>query len=134
MTMEANERIELVVRTAAKLAPEERRRAAELILETQDGPKAPATARWLVLCAAAERAVGCRVDGTRRASSVMIRRFAAWRMKEEGFAITDVARAMGLNHATVYNYLRQMETCFELPVYYHRDVEAYARFVEEVDA
>ena len=132
--MEANERRELVVRTAAKLAPEERRRAAELILETQDGPQAPATARWIVLCAAAERAVGCRVDGTRRASSVMIRRFAAWRMKEEGFAITDVARAMGLNHATVYNYLRQMETCFELPVYYHRDVEAYARFVEEVDA
>lgn len=132
--MEANERIELVVRTAAKLAPEERRRAAELILETQDGPQAPATARWLVLCAAAERAVGCRVDGTRRASSVMIRRFAAWRMREEGFAIVDVARAMNLNHATVYNYLRQMETCFELPVYYHRDVEAYARFVEEVDA
>lgn len=132
--MEANERIELVVRTAAKLAPEERRRAAELILETQDGPQAPATARWLVLCAAAERAVGCRVDGTRRASSVMIRRFAAWRMKEEGFAIVDIARAMNLNHATVYNYLRQMETCFELPVYYHRDVEAYAMFVEEVDA
>lgn len=131
--MDNIERIEYVVRTAAKLTPEDRRRAAELILDTQDSTERSAAARWLELCAVAERAVGCRVDGTRRASSVMVRRFGAWRMREEGFIPTDIARAMALNHATIYHYIRQMETCFQLPVYYHRDIELYTRFIEELE-
>ena len=131
--MDTNERIELVVRTAAKLSKEDRERAAELILETGEGPGPKAAARWLTIRLAAELAVGCRVDGTRRASSVTVRRFAAWRMRQEGFIPTDIARAMGVNHATVYHYIRQMETCFELPVYYHRDIEMYTKFIAELE-
>lgn len=119
--METNERMELVVRTAAKLSPEDR-------------PERNAKARLMDLTVVAEVAVGCKVDGTRRASSVMIRRFCAWRMREEGFIPTDIARAMGVNHAAVYYYIRQMETCFELPVYYHRDIEMYTKFIEELEA
>ena len=75
--MEPDERMELAVRVAAKLSPEDRRKVAERILEVGDGPVMNAQARLLPLYAAAEKAVGCKVDGTRRASSVMIRRFCA---------------------------------------------------------
>jgi len=131
--MEPDERMELAVKVAAKLSPEERRKVAERILEVGDGPAMNAQARLLALYAAAEKAVGCKVDGTRRASSVMIRRFCAWRLQEEGFIPSDISRAMSLNHATIYHYVRQMQACFELPFYYHRDLEMYTRFIEELE-
>jgi len=130
--MDNIERMDYVVRTAAKLTPEDRMKVAERILEVGETPDRKATSRWLALCPLAEAACGCRVDGTRRASSVMIRKFVAWRMKEEGYIHMDIARALGVNHATVYNYIRQMKICFELPVYYHRDIEMYTRFIEEI--
>ena len=40
---------------------------------------------------------------------------------------------MSLNHATIYHYVRQMQACFELPFYYHRDLEMYTRFIEELE-
>ena len=132
--METNERMELVVRTAAKLSPEARIRVAERILETGDKPERNAKARLMELTVVAEVAVGCKVDGTRRASSVMIRRFCAWRMREEGYMTVDIARAMGVNHATVYHYVRQMQTCFEMPFYYHNDMELFTRFTEQLEA
>lgn len=130
--MEPIERMELVVRTASKLSQEDRIKVAERILETGDSPEKSAVARSMELCTAAEQVVGCKVDGTRRASSVMIRRFVAWRMRTEGFILMDIARALNVNHATVYHYLRQMQTCFELPFYYHRDIEMYTRFEERL--
>ena len=130
--MEPNERMELVVRTASKLSQEDRIKVAERILDTGDAPAGKAAARCIELCTVAEQVVGCKVDGTRRASSVMIRRFVAWRMRTEGFILMDIARALNVNHATVYHYLRQMQTCFELPFYYHRDIEMYTRFEERL--
>ena len=110
--MEPNERMELVVRTASKLSQEDRIKVAERILDTGEAPAGKAAARCIELCTVAEQVVGCKVDGTRRASSVMIRRFVAWRMRTEGFILMDIARALNVNHATVYHYLRQMQTCF----------------------
>ena len=81
---------------------------------------------------AAERVVGVHVDGTRRASSVMIRRFCAYRLREEGHFIVDIGQTIGVNHATVCHYVRQMNACFELPFYYARDLELYTQFMEEI--
>lgn len=130
--MEPIERMELVVRTASKLSQEDRIKVAERILDTEDAPAGKAAARALELFTVAEQVVGCKVDGSRKASSVMIRRFVAWRMRTEGFILMDIARALNVNHATVYHYLRQMQTCFELPFYYHRDIEMYTRFEERL--
>lgn len=131
--METEERMELVVRTAAKLSHDDRVRVAEMILESPGCGHPDTKARYLELILAAERAVGCKVDGTRRASSVMIRRFCAYRLRDEGHYIVDIGQTIGVNHATVCHYVRQMETCFELPVYYHRDIEMYTKFIEELE-
>ena len=131
--METEERMELVVRTASKLSHEDRIRVAEMILESPCKEHPDTGARYLELIRAAERAVGCKVDGTRRASSVMIRRFCAYRLREEGHYIVDIGQTIGVNHATVCHYVRQMEACFEFPFYYHRDLEMYHRFMEELE-
>ena len=130
--MEPVERMELVVRTAAKLSHEDRIRVAEMILESPCKEHPDTGARYLELIRAAERVVGCKVDGTRRASSVMIRRFCAYRLREEGHYIMDIGKTLGVNHATVCHYIRQMKACFELPFYYARDLELYTQFEEEL--
>ena len=130
--MEPVERMELVVRTAAKLSPEDRINVAERIIESPGCEHPDTRARYLELIRAAERVVGVHVDGTRRASSVMIRRFCAYRLREEGHFIVDIGRTLGVNHATVCHYIRQMKACFELPFYYARDLELYTQFMEEI--
>ena len=130
--MEPTERMELVVRTAAKLSPEDRIKVAERIIESPGDEHPDTQARYLELIRAAERVVGMKVDGTRRASSVMIRRFCAFRLREEGHFVVDIGKTIGVNHATVCHYVRQMEACFELPFYYHRDLELYTQFMEEI--
>lgn len=130
--MEPVERMELVVRTAAKLSPEDRIKVAEQIIESPGNEHPDTKARYLELIRAAERVVGVHVDGTRRASSVMIRRFCAYRLREEGHYIVDIGQTIGVNHATVCHYVRQMKACFELPFYYARDLELYTQFMEEI--
>ncbi len=130
--MEPVERMELVVRTAAKLSPEDRIKVAEQIIESPGCEHPDTKARYLELIRAAERVVGVHVDGTRRASSVMIRRFCAYRLREEGHFIVDIGQTIGVNHATVCHYVRQMKACFELPFYYARDLELYTQFMEEI--
>lgn len=89
--------------------------------------------RFCELVIDAEHVVGCRVDGTRRAASVMIRRFVAYRMRQEGFTIMDISRTMKVNHATVFHYVKQMQTSFDLPVYYARDLEMYHKFEDRIN-
>ena len=130
--MDPAERMDLVVRTAAKLSPEDRAAVAERIIESPGCEHPDTRARYLELIRAAERVVGVHVDGTRRASSVMIRRFCAYRLREEGHFIVDIGQTIGVNHATVCHYVRQMKACFELPFYYARDLELYTQFMEEI--
>ena len=130
--MDPAERMDLVVRTAAKLSPEDRIKVAERIIESPGCEHPDTRARYLELIRAAERVVGVHVDGTRRASSVMIRRFCAYRLREEGHFIVDIGQTIGVNHATVCHYVRQMNACFELPFYYARDLELYTQFMEEI--
>ena len=128
--MDNDERVELAVRTAAKLPREDRIRVAERILETDDPITGRATSRAMVLVNAAERAVGARVDASRNRTSVNIRRFVSWKMRQEGFLFMDIARAIGKDHATVHHYIRDMKDVFSLPIYYHREIEQYNLFTE----
>lgn len=131
--MDNEERIELAVRTAAKLPREDRIRVAERILETDDPIAGRALARAKILTNAAERAVGARVDDSRNRTSVNIRRFVSWRMREEGFLFMDIARAIGKDHATIHKYVKDMRDVFSLPIYYHLEREQYILFTKYAD-
>jgi len=131
--MTENERINRIVSMAAKFTQEERLDLAQKIASIRDEVPRDTYVRYQDLILDAEHVIGCRVDGTRRAASVMIRRFVAFRMRQEGFAIMDISRTMKVNHATVFHYVKQMQTCFDLPVYYARDLELYHKFEDQID-
>ena len=131
--MDNEERIELAVRTAAKLPREDRITVAQRILETDDPVTGRDRARAIVLTKAAEMAVGERLDASRNRTSVNIRRFVSWKMRQEGFLFTDIARALGRDHATVHHYIKDMRDVFSLPIYYHREIEQYNLFTEYAD-
>ena len=122
--MDSNQRSELIVRTAAKLSPEDRVRVAERILETQDTSKV----RYETLVKAAEATLGRKMDGSRKAASVTIRRFVAWKMRQEGYTFYEIAGAMGVDHSTVHHYIRVMREELELPSVFRNDIELYHVF------
>ena len=128
--MESTERMELVVRTAAKLSPEERHLVAERIMDVKDEHVCNAGDRYKTLVKAAEATLGCKIDPTRKASSVTIRRFVSWRMREEGYTFYDIARAMGVDHSTVHHNVRMMRDEFELPSIFRNDIELYHIFTD----
>lgn len=128
--MSDDERIELVVRTASKLTQEDRELVAERILE--ETPIRKTEERFSQLLGIAEEVTGHTMRKTRDRQDVAIRRIVAYRMKEEGFRVSDIARTMGYNHSTILHYFSQMRDCFELPVYYHNDIELYTRFIETI--
>ena len=131
--MDAQERMELAVRTAAKLSPEDRHRVAERILDVKDEPVLDAGERCAALVSVAEQALGCTMDRSRSATSVAIRRFVSWRMRQDGYSFNDIARAMGVNHSTVHYYVRMMRDEFEMPSVFRNDVGLYHKFNEMLD-
>jgi hypothetical protein len=131
--MEPEKRMELVVRTAAKLSPEDRHRVAERILDVQDEHALNAGDRCKAIVSAAERVIGCELDGTRSLSSVTIRRFVSWRMRQEGYTFYDIAGAIGVDHSTVHHYVRTMREEFELPSVFRNDLGLYHQFNEMLD-
>ena len=89
--------------------------------------------RYNDLVEAAEKAVGCELDWTRKTGSVTIRRFVAYRLTKDGYSPSDIARAMGVNHSTVHHYVRMMEDEFDFPSVFRNDIAMYQRFSELVN-
>ena len=54
-------------------------------------------------------------------------------MKEEGFRLSHIARAMHLHHSTVLHYIRQMKDIFDEPIFYAVDIRKYVDFTEAVE-
>ena len=131
--METTERMDLVVRTAAKLSPTERQEVAERILDVKDEPVLNAATRCTDLVALAEQVVGDTLDNTRKAASVTIRRFVSWRMRQEGYTFYDIARALDVDHSTVHHYVRCMKEELDLPSVFRNDLGLYHIFNENVE-
>lgn len=72
------------------------------------------------------------MDRTRSYHSVLIRRFVACKMRDEYYTIMEIARVVGVNHATVSHYLQQMRNCFDEPIFYAREIDLYFKFIEYV--
>lgn len=85
------------------------------------------------IVAAAELAVGAKMDGTRHADSVMIRRFVAFRMRHDGHTLVEISKAMGVDHSTVSHYVRTMKEELDLPNVFRRDIELFDNFNKILD-
>ena len=131
--MDSKQRSELIVRTAAKLPPEDRQRVAERILDVKDEPVLNAYQRCADLVAIAEQVVGDVLDNTRKYNSVTIRRFVSWRMRQEGYTFYDIARALDVDHSTVHHYVRCMKEELDLPSVFRNDLGLYHIFNENVE-
>lgn len=123
--MNSEERADLIVRSAEKLTSDERADLLERISAIRDREAATAYAH---LVPAAEKAVGATMLRTRDCRSVMIRRFVALRMREDGYSIHEIAGAMGIDHSTVSHYIRMMKAAFELPSVFRNDIQLYHDF------
>ena len=131
--MDSKQRSELIVRTAAKLSPEDRHRVAERILDVKDEPVLNASTRCADLVALAEQVVGDTLDNTRKAASVTIRRFVSWKMRQEGYTFYDIARALDVDHSTVHHYVRCMKEELDLPSVFRNDLGLYQSFNDHVE-
>ena len=131
--MDNSQRSELIVRTAAKLPPEDRHRVAERILDVKDEPVLNSYHRCADLLAIAEQVVGDVLDNTRKYNSVTIRRFVSWRMRQEGYTFYDIARALDVDHSTVHHYVRCMKEELDLPSVFRNDLGLYQSFNDHVE-
>ena len=129
--MDNKQRQDIIVRNAAKLTREEREAVAERILE--ETPVPPVDERFAKLLGIAEEVAGHTMTSTRDWENVSIRRMVAYRMKEEGFRLSHIARAMHLHHSTVLHYIRQMNDMFDEPIFYAGDILKYIKFSESVE-
>ncbi len=128
--MDNRERQDLIVRNAAKLSKEEREAVAERIL--QETPVPAYQDRFVKLLGIAEDVTGRTMTRTRDWENVEIRRMVAYRMSEEGFRVTPIARAMGMHHSTILHYIRQMADMFDEPIFYADDIRRYINFSDAV--
>ena len=129
--MDNKQRQDLIIRNAAKLSQEEREAVAERILE--ETPVPMVDERFAKLLGIAEDVAGHTMTSTRDWENVSIRRMVAYRMREEGFRLSHIARAMGKHHTTILHYIRQMEDVFDEPIFYAPDIIKYGEFSEAVE-
>lgn len=129
--MDNKQRQDLIIRNAAKLTQEEREAIVERLLE--ETPTPMVDDRFAKLLGIAEEVMGRTMTSTRTWENVSIRRMVAYRMKEEGFRILHVARAMHMHHSTVMHYIHQMKDMFDEPIFYAVDIRKYMEFTESVE-
>ena len=129
--MDNRERQDLIIRNAAKLTNEERVDLAKRILE--ETPVPDVVKRFAVILPIAEDIVGRKMGSSRESDNVTIRRMVAYRLKEEGFRLTEIARAMKMNHSTILHYAHQMSDMFDEPIFYAGDILKYIKFSESVE-
>lgn len=131
--METDQKVDIIVRNAARLPYSQRVKVAEKIMtQCVKANRTAADERYAVLLPIAEEVVGKQMTASRDARNVMIRRFVAYRMRKEGYHLQDIAHAMGMNHSTIVYYSRQMKNCFDEPVFYAGDLALYMRFSEYI--
>ena len=89
--------------------------------------------RYEELLAIAEDLFDYKMKTSRRdAEDVMIRRFIAYRLRQEGFSLASIGHAIGKDHSTVFHLIRQMQDYFTLPWIYKEDIQKYLEFESRV--
>lgn len=124
--------VDRILRSAARLSLEEKKTIAERIMAQEPTGMPSAADRYIDLVSAAEHTVGASLDSSRCMTSVMIRRFVAYRMHKEGYRYMDIAAAMGIHHSTVIHHVHAMQDCFDMPLVFADDLNLYMRFTDKL--
>ena len=90
--------------------------------------------RYLFLIGKAEEVLGMQMHVSSRSfKNIQARRFVAFKLRQEGWTLQQIALEMGKTHPTVINYIRRMKECMEMPVFYAEDIKTYMKFAEAAD-
>ena len=84
--------------------------------------------RYRQLLEAAESTFGRKMQQGRENEDVMMRRFIAYKLREDGYTFSQISRVMGKNHSTIIHLIYQMEDYFALPEMYKEDIKRYLKF------
>lgn len=89
--------------------------------------------RYSQILPVAERITGIKNGKERTFERTVLHCIIASRLKEEGFGVSDIGRAMKNDHSTVCFYLNKKVDFFSLPLMYEREVRWFKLFNEELD-
>lgn len=84
--------------------------------------------RYKQLLEAAESTFGRKMQKGRNINDVMMRRFIAYKLREDGYTYSQISRVMGKDHSTIIHLIYQMEDYFSLPEMYKEDIKKYLKF------
>lgn len=88
--------------------------------------------RYKQLLEAAESIFERKMQKGRDIEDVMMRRFIAYKLREDGYTFSQISRVMGKNHSTIIHLIHQMEDYFSLPSMYKEDIKKYLKFHSKV--
>lgn len=88
--------------------------------------------RYKQLLEAAESIFERKMQKGRDIEDVMMRRFIAYKLREDGYTFSQISRVMGKNHSTIIHLIHQMEDYFSLPAMYKEDIKKYLKFHSKV--
>ena len=99
-------------------------------LRERYGVTAPIAERYGEVLAAAEEAVGVKLNPGRDAVTTTVRSFVAYQLHKEGYSYTDIGRMMGRDHSSVIHLVERKENALSVPGAYKQETEMFRRFVE----
>ena len=97
-------------------------------LTIEDYPVMLIADRYKQLLEAAESVFDRKMQQGRDIYDVMMRRFIAYKLREDGYTYSQISRVMGKNHSTIIHLIHQMEDYFSLPAAYKEDIKKYLKF------
>lgn len=86
--------------------------------------------RYKEILPIAESIVGEKNRRERTFELTVLRCMIASRLKEEGYTLTNIAKAMGYDHSTIIFYFKKKADFFTLPLMYEREVRWFKAFDE----
>ena len=86
--------------------------------------------RYKEILPVAENITGEKNRKERTFELTVLRCMIANRLKEEGYTLTNIAKAMGYDHSTIIFYFKKKADFFALPLMYEREVRWFKQFDE----
>ena len=89
--------------------------------------------RYKTLLPIAEEIVGFKNTRRRTFDQLVLRCIVACKLREEGFSVSAIGRAMGYSHANILYYFGKKQDFFAIPTMYERELRWFREFNEEIE-
>ena len=126
--------VEALSRPFSESASQDNCKCALRMLRERYDCTAPIAERYEEVLAAAEEAVGVKLNPGRDAVTTTVRSFVAYRLHKEGYSYTDIGRMMGRDHSSVIHLVERKENALSVPGAYKSETEMFNRFNEILGA